>query len=60
MRPVPCDADSLRDRLLAAGVVGVTSPLTWLWLPTLAWRFLGDVPFYNEELDGETAPAAAT
>lgn len=30
----------------SAGVVGATSPLVWLWLPTLAWRFLGNVPFY--------------
>ncbi|WP_205739756.1 DUF2079 domain-containing protein [Georgenia sp. SYP-B2076] len=30
----------------AAGVVGVRSPLVWLWVPTLAWRFLGNVEFY--------------
>ncbi|WP_246005985.1 DUF2079 domain-containing protein [Georgenia muralis] len=30
----------------SAGVVGATSPLVWLWLPTLAWRFVGNVPFY--------------
>lgn len=30
----------------AAGVVGLRSPLAWVWVPTLAWRFLGDVPFY--------------
>ncbi|MPV37848.1 DUF2079 domain-containing protein, partial [Georgenia subflava] len=30
----------------AAGVVGVRSPLVWLWVPTLAWRFVGNVEFY--------------
>ncbi|MFH5821579.1 DUF2079 domain-containing protein [Georgenia sp. AZ-5] len=30
----------------AAGVVGVRSPLVWLWVPTLAWRFLGNVEHY--------------
>lgn len=32
--------------LLAAGVVGARSPLIWLMLPTLAWRFTGTVEFY--------------
>ncbi|MGO1583057.1 MAG: DUF2079 domain-containing protein, partial [Actinomycetaceae bacterium] len=31
---------------LTAGVVGVRSPLVWLALPTLAWRFVGNVPYY--------------
>jgi hypothetical protein len=31
---------------LAAGIVGVRSPLMWLLLPTLGWRFLGNVPYY--------------
>lgn len=30
----------------AAGVIGVRSPLVWLWVPTLAWRFLGNVEYY--------------
>jgi uncharacterized membrane protein len=30
----------------AAGIVGVRSPLVWLWVPTLAWRFLGTVEHY--------------
>ncbi|TNC18249.1 DUF2079 domain-containing protein [Georgenia sp. 311] len=30
----------------AAGVLGVRSPILLAALPTLAWRFLGDVPFY--------------
>ncbi|WP_448073814.1 DUF2079 domain-containing protein [Georgenia yuyongxinii] len=30
----------------AAGIVGVRSPLVWLWVPTLAWRFLGTVEYY--------------
>ena len=30
----------------AAGVVGVRSPILLAALPTLAWRFLGEVPFY--------------
>ena len=30
----------------AAGVVGLRSPLVWVWAPTLAWRFLGDVFYY--------------
>ncbi|MEE6294770.1 DUF2079 domain-containing protein [Georgenia wangjunii] len=29
-----------------AGVVGVRSPLVLAMVPTLAWRFLGNVPFY--------------
>ncbi len=29
-----------------AGVVGLRSPLMLLMLPTLAWRFAGDVPYY--------------
>jgi len=29
-----------------AGVVGLRSPLVLLMLPTLAWRFAGDVPHY--------------
>src|SRR5690625_2796848 len=29
-----------------SGVVGLRSPLLLAALPTLAWRFLGDVPFY--------------
>ena len=29
-----------------AGVVGVRSPILLAAVPTLAWRFLGDVPFY--------------
>ena len=29
-----------------AGVVGLRSPLLLAAIPTLAWRFLGDVPFY--------------
>lgn len=32
--------------LLAAGVIGVRSPLILLMLPTLAWRFTGTVEFY--------------
>ncbi|MFC7403619.1 DUF2079 domain-containing protein [Georgenia alba] len=32
--------------VLAAGVVGMRSPLVWLWVPTLAWRFLGNVEYY--------------
>ncbi|MCS6711401.1 DUF2079 domain-containing protein [Brachybacterium sp. EF45031] len=32
--------------VIAAGVVGVRSPLVLLMLPTLAWRFTGTVPFY--------------
>lgn len=32
--------------VLAAGVVGVRSPLVWLWVPTLAWRFVGNVEHY--------------
>ncbi|PFG39996.1 putative membrane protein DUF2079 [Georgenia soli] len=32
--------------VLAAGVVGVRSPLVWLWVPTLAWRFVGEVEHY--------------
>ncbi|KAE8764480.1 DUF2079 domain-containing protein [Georgenia thermotolerans] len=29
-----------------AGVVGLRSPLAWLAVPTLAWRFLGNVEYY--------------
>src|SRR5699024_1612779 len=32
--------------LLAAGLIGGRSPLIWLMLPTLAWRFTGTVEFY--------------
>ena len=32
--------------VLAAGVIGARSPLIWLMLPTLAWRFTGTVEFY--------------
>ncbi|MDO5661643.1 MAG: DUF2079 domain-containing protein [Brachybacterium sp.] len=32
--------------LLAAGLIGVRSPLILLMLPTLAWRFTGTVDFY--------------
>ncbi|MGC5627672.1 DUF2079 domain-containing protein [Georgenia sp. Z1344] len=32
--------------VLAAGIVGVRSPLAWLLLPTLAWRFVGNVEYY--------------
>ena len=32
--------------VLAAGVIGVRSPLVWLWAPTLAWRFVGNVEHY--------------
>ncbi|MDN5820072.1 MAG: DUF2079 domain-containing protein [Brachybacterium sp.] len=32
--------------LLAAGLIGARSPLIWLMLPTLAWRFTGTVEFY--------------
>ncbi|MEE6281736.1 DUF2079 domain-containing protein [Georgenia sp. MJ170] len=32
--------------VLAAGVVGLRSPILLAALPTLAWRFLGDVSFY--------------
>lgn len=32
--------------LLAAGAIGGRSPLIWLMLPTLAWRFTGNVEFY--------------
>ncbi len=31
---------------LAAGGVGLRSPLIWLMVPTLAWRFVGNVEFY--------------
>ncbi|MDO4888739.1 MAG: DUF2079 domain-containing protein [Actinomycetaceae bacterium] len=30
----------------AAGIVGAASPYFWLTVPTLAWRFLGNVEFY--------------
>lgn len=32
--------------LAAAGLIGGRSPLIWLMLPTLAWRFTGTVDFY--------------
>lgn len=32
--------------LLLAGVIGARSPLLWLMVPTLAWRFTGTVEFY--------------
>ena len=32
--------------LLAAGVIGARSPVVWMMLPTLAWRFAGTVEFY--------------
>src|SRR5699024_11026437 len=32
--------------VLAAGVVGVRSPILLAAVPTLAWRFLGEVEFY--------------
>ncbi|MGP9538711.1 DUF2079 domain-containing protein [Brachybacterium sp. AOP43-C2-M15] len=32
--------------LLMAGVIGGRSPLIWLMVPTLAWRFTGTVEFY--------------
>ena len=32
--------------VLVAGVVGARSPILLAALPTLLWRFLGDVPFY--------------
>lgn len=32
--------------VLAAGVVGLRSPLLWLAMPTLGWRFLGNVEHY--------------
>jgi uncharacterized membrane protein len=32
--------------LLAAGVIGVRSPIILAMLPTLAWRFAGNVEFY--------------
>lgn len=32
--------------LLAAGVIGARSPLIWMMVPTLAWRFTGTVEFY--------------
>lgn len=32
--------------LLSAGLIGARSPLIWLMLPTLAWRFTGTVEFY--------------
>lgn len=31
---------------LGAGIVGLRSPLAWLLVPTLAWRFVGNVEFY--------------
>ncbi|MCL6422990.1 DUF2079 domain-containing protein [Brachybacterium sp. JHP9] len=32
--------------VVAAGVIGARSPLIAVMLPTLAWRFVGTVPFY--------------
>ncbi len=32
--------------VLGAGIVGLRSPLIWLMVPTLAWRFVGNVEFY--------------
>ncbi len=32
--------------VLTAGVIGARSPLIWLMVPTLAWRFTGTVEFY--------------
>lgn len=32
--------------LIAMGVIGLLSPLWWLMLPTLAWRFAGNVQYY--------------
>lgn len=32
--------------LLAAGVIGARSPIIWMMVPTLAWRFTGTVEFY--------------
>ncbi|MFC0675241.1 DUF2079 domain-containing protein [Brachybacterium hainanense] len=32
--------------LLAAGVIGARSPLIWLMVPTLGWRFTGTVEHY--------------
>lgn len=32
--------------IATAGVIGARSPLIWLMLPTLAWRFTGTVDFY--------------
>ncbi|MBB5832258.1 DUF2079 domain-containing protein [Brachybacterium aquaticum] len=32
--------------IVLAGVIGARSPLIWLMLPTLAWRFTGTVEFY--------------
>lgn len=31
---------------LSAGLVGLRSPLVWLMVPTLAWRFIGNVSYY--------------
>lgn len=31
---------------LAAGVIGARSPVIWMMVPTLAWRFAGTVDFY--------------
>ena len=30
----------------SAGLVGLRSPVLWLMVPTLAWRFAGNVPYY--------------
>lgn len=32
--------------IFALGVAGLASPLWWLMLPTLAWRFAGNVQYY--------------
>lgn len=32
--------------LLATGVIGARSPVIWMVVPTLAWRFTGTVDFY--------------
>ncbi len=32
--------------IIAMGIVGLISPLWWLMVPTLAWRFAGNVEFY--------------
>ncbi|MFT3944252.1 MAG: DUF2079 domain-containing protein [Ancrocorticia sp.] len=32
--------------VLATGIIGLRSPLVWLMVPTLAWRFVGNVEFY--------------
>lgn len=32
--------------VIAMGIVGLRSPLAWLMVPTLAWRFVGNVEYY--------------